>query len=555
MQYMEREQWLFNSDCVSSNLEKALKVVRAYIYSNFSNREIEDIEYNISRICGVSLKNEREDSADAVSYIHTQDVLSKINEKESIRKKKGVYYTPNDVVHFIVINTVKESLGYLSSENFADDILHIKKNREVLSKTVFDPTCGAGEFLLEAANFKIEILKHLSGHITKESINSLVSSIYGNDINFDSIVLSKLRIYLAFLDQFGTELCSDLPQILNKNFTAYDFILESGRIAQRFDIIIGNPPYVEDNKSGLPLQERYGNIYANVLCNSERLLKQTGCIGFVIPLSYISTSRMKVLRDKMLQTVKKQYILSYADRPDCLFDSVHQKLCIVIGCKKAKENQIYTSNYRYWYSSERRELFKTTKVIRNPYQNDDGIPKFGTEMEKDIYDKIMDKSRLVSIYNISRNGDEAVYLNRRETFWMKAYRTTILDPEYKVFRFKNKTQADLCYCIINSSLFWWYWTCTSDCWHVSKTLNGFLMPRNISGVKSTALANSLQARLEETKKYVGTKQTEYEYKHKECLKEIERIDDYINALYELSKEESAFIKKYALRYRIGDVTK
>lgn len=81
------------------------------------------------------------------------------------------------------------------------------------------------------------------------------------------------------------------------------------------------------------------------------------------------------------------------------------------------------------------------------------------------------------------------------------------------------------------------------------------MPRNISGVKSTALANSLQARLEETKKYVGTKQTEYEYKHKECLKEIGRIDDYINDLYELSKEESAFIKKYALRYRIGDIIK
>lgn len=29
-------------------------------------------------------------------------------------------------------------------------------------------------------------------------------------------------------------------------------------------MIVGNPPYVEDNKSGLELTERYGNIYANV---------------------------------------------------------------------------------------------------------------------------------------------------------------------------------------------------------------------------------------------------------------------------------------------------
>lgn len=41
------------------------------------------------------------------SYFETQNMLSKLNEKESIRKSKGVYYTPCDVVHFIVANSIK----------------------------------------------------------------------------------------------------------------------------------------------------------------------------------------------------------------------------------------------------------------------------------------------------------------------------------------------------------------------------------------------------------------------------------------------------------------
>ena len=75
-------------------------------------------------------------------------------------------------------------------------------------------------------------------------------------------------------------------------------------------------------------------------------------------------------------------------------------------------------------------------------------------------------------YNaISRIGNETVYLNRREAFWMKATRK-VDDPEYKVFSFQTPLEADFCYCLINSTLFWWYWISVSDCWHVSKDLNG-----------------------------------------------------------------------------------
>lgn len=283
--------------------------------------------------------------------------------------------------------------------------------------------------------------------------------------------------------------------------------------------------------------------------NAAESLDNNGVIGFIVPLSYVSTPRMKKLREELEVLVPEQYILSFADRPDCLFDSVHQKLCILIGKNKRIPLTLYTGNYQYWYKDERAVLFKKLRVIKNDYQCDDFIPKIGIQMDADIYRKITNPATTTSIYEVSRSGNEAVYLNRRETFWMKAYRTDINDPEYKVFRFRTEQEADFCYCIINSSLFWWYWICVSDCWHVSKDLNSFRMPTMQNIDSAPLLARLLMNKLEMTKVFVGTKQTQYEYKHRECMEEIHAIDDFINTAYGLTEAESEYIKTFAIRYR------
>lgn len=483
------------------------------------------------------------------SYPEVQALLSKLNEKESIRKSKGVYYTPCDVVRFIVSNTVKSAYGKLSYQNIGnEDISSVPYKSFAVKKTVFDPTCGAGEYLLVALEMKFDMLDKHYKKIPISIVHDTVASIFGNDINDESIIITKLRIFLCVLKRYGAKFSYGLSEVMQPNFFTYDYVVTEPD-GRKYDIIVGNPPYVEDFKSGLLLKERYGNIYANVLINATKQLSQSGSIGFIIPLSYISTPRMSNLRDKLFGIITEQYILSYADRPDCLFHSVHQKLCILIGKQRKNSRKVFTSNYQYWYKEERDNLFKQTQVVRNMFYSHDYVPKLGTLLDVTIFKKIIDTSKTDSVYEISRNGDESVYLNRRETFWMKAYREKVNDPEYKIFSFQTKDTANYCYCLINSSLFWWYWICTSDCWHVSKKLNGFRAPFNGDYRRASRLANALRERLEETKVYVGTKQTEYEYKHRECIKEIHAIDDYINELFGLTSEESKYIKEYAFRYR------
>ena len=61
--------------------------------------------------------------------------------------------------------------------------------------------------------------------------------------------------------------------------------------------------------------------------------------------------------------------------------------------------------------------------------------------------------------------------------------------------------------------------------------------------------------MEQKKKYIGTKQIDYEYKHKLCLDEIHEIDDYINFLFDLNESQNEYIKQFCLIYRVGGGSK
>lgn len=174
-------------------------------------------------------------------------------------------------------------------------------------------------------------------------------------------------------------------------------------------------------------------------------------------------------------------------------------------------------------------------------------------MDTNIYRKI--NSFDISLFDLIQNTEDSpgsFYLNMRATFWIKAFLNEHSSSEYKKFYCESEDFAYLCFCILNSSLFWWYWICISDCWHITnKELKMFKIPRITDYSQLYKLADKLERELERTKVFVGTKQTEYEYKHKECLGIIHEIDDYINKIYELTDEESLYIKNFALRYRVS----
>ena len=530
----------------------ALNIVLEYLHANVDKKYFPQIDRELCEMCQVASDCIHMDFLHVKTYDETQKTLSDLNEKESIRKAKGVYYTPVDVVTFITENCVRLAYGEMEDDISKKGLKDIPYKDLCKKKIVFDPTCGAGEFLLSMLKIKFDEWDKGAECMTKSDVSRIVSTIMGNDINEDSVIISQLRIYLMTAYRYGIEKCLGLPNILKKCFSTNDYVVNPLSQDKVFDIVIGNPPYVEDSKSGLKPKVKYGNIYANVLVNAARNLKNNGVFGFIIPLSYISTPRMKKLRNDLMDIVPEQYILSYSDRPDCLFTSVHQKLSILIcksGCRLPK---IMTGNYQYWYREERTELFSRTEIISNEFIMDDFIPKLGNDLDVSVYRKVIEKAGRKSLADYTENNGVPIYVNMRAAFWIKAFLGQHSGSEYRQFFLENEEKADYFFCLLNSSLFWWFWIAVSDCWHITKKeLKNFMTVEIRDYSKAKKLANALEQKLEETKVYVGTVQTEYEYKHKSCVKEIHEIDDYINELYGLNKIESDYIKEFAFDYRVS----
>ena len=186
--------------------------------------------------------------------------------------------------------------------------------------------------------------------------------------------------------------------------------------------------------------------------------------------------------------------------------------------------------------------------MKNTLYTDEFIPKLGSLTDVNIYKKIVGNKK--SIHELLSNQNESLYLNMRASFWIKAFINPHEGTEYREFLCKNENVRNYCMCLLNSSLFWWYWICVSDCWHITqKELNGFRVPKIDDFGRINELAIRLETDLEDKKEYVGTKQTEYEYKHKNCTEIIHEIDDEINNIFGLTEQEGIYIKQFAYRYR------
>ena len=482
-----------------------------------------------------------------------------LNEKTSNRKSKGVFYTDDDVVEYIIGNTY---LNYIH-----DDVQNVfpidvcvremlcseeKDVDKLLKASVFDPTCGTGQFLLPALKIKISLLD--KGIKDDKSTLNLLKTIHGNDIDSLSIKIAMVRLFfwvLPLLSEVNSY--QKAASILKANFLCIDYVMPITN-KKIYNIIIGNPPYVEYGKLEVVPPKRLGNAYANVVFNSLEQLSKDGVMGYIIPLSFVSTPRMSDLRKEIIGRSKKMIVVNFADRPDCLFTQVHQKLTILIAVKGRSICKTYSSNYYYWYKSERTKLFNECAVYPTKYEFEGFIPKIGNPVEESIFGKILKRQEDVDFLKLQviGKGNADVCLNMRGTFWMKAFDINPGSKEYNTYSFSKEMQPYII-CLLNSSLFFFFWIVVSDCWHITgKELGNIRIRTDVDLGPFKRLSEKLLNKLEETKKYIGTVQCDFEYKHKFCKKEIDAIDDQLAQAYCLTPVELDYIKGYQLKYRMND---
>ena len=135
-----------------------------------------------------------------------------------------------------------------------------------------------------------------------------------------------------------------------------------------FNVIVGNPPYVEyknvrkdyevQSFSTLPCGDLYALVFERSL-----FLSYKGRLGFIVPVSILSTDGFHSLRTLLLSSSCSLFFQAFSERPSKLFTGVEKRLCISLLGNKSENPQLHLSNYRRWYAQERDSLFHTSKYV------------------------------------------------------------------------------------------------------------------------------------------------------------------------------------------------
>lgn len=351
-----------------------------------------------------------------------------------------------------------------------------------------------------------------------------------------------------------------------------------------FDVIIGNPPYVENTKVRNDYRvfgyktEDCGNLYTLVLERSSQMIQKGGRFGMIVPMSIVSTERMAEIRDLLSREMGSIFYSNYSGdaHPSVLFNGVKMRLTIVIAQSK-KNNQIsqqmYSTKFLRWLPEFRDYLFDTLFYVECPEKLiwNGLIPKINESHDLEILSKIFSLNKAMNRY-VLPSSIYSVYAHRIVAHFVKAfdfipYFKNERDGEkksedYKIFPFANQNQAILASAFLNSSLFYYYYLMYSDAYHCGRELIlGF--PCNLDDVDSKTAnvlnnlsiqlmenfrANSIRRRIQ----YRGTGWIEYDEFYPRLSKPIiDEIDRALARHYGLSDEELDFIINYDIKYRMG----
>lgn len=175
-----------------------------------------------------------------------------------LREKKGVYYTPDSVVKFII-----NALDSLLKTHFKDAPLGLKSALDNENIKLLDFATGTGTFLLEAFRKALEVRKTSDGGTsTKEDkYQNLLKQFYGFEYLIAPYAIAHLNLSQAFKEEFKKPLKeNDALQIILTNtliqpseiiaYRGLNPIFEKElsnaqeiKKNEKILIITGNPPY------------------------------------------------------------------------------------------------------------------------------------------------------------------------------------------------------------------------------------------------------------------------------------------------------------------------
>ena len=352
-----------------------------------------------------------------------------------------------------------------------------------------------------------------------------------------------------------------------------------------FDVIIGNPPWIEcaKVKNDYTIKnyqtESCGNLHAVCTERGLRIRSPLGSMSFIVQLPMVSSSRMVAVRRLLRESSAFLHVIPFGDRPGKLFDGLeHSRATIWVSSRQKKLNgesaQFATSRYQRWPTEARPFLFHIieyacTDGAGNIPLYPDQFPKYASKLGILVFQKMKERGDHTIGELLSQRETRAfVFYQEATEYWVKA---TVGLPYYakhgkvgapahgRYLYLASDDAARWTCALMHSSLFFVYFVAHSDCFHLSDGLvRGLPVPKSLIGDKKLmelgnglmdALRSGAERKIIRTK--AGDKIAYDEYYGWKAKPIIDRIDALLAKHYGFTDEELDFIINYDIKYRMG----
>ena len=279
---------------------------------------IEEVEENVKQTNNKKLivVNEKEKiNTDIMEHLPKEVNYSELSRKlttkldKNEKKNNGIYFTPPE--------TIYKNIQFL--EPFMKNI-----------HTVLEPSCGSCEYILR---------------LNSVNPNMNITGVELNETIFESIKQYERENIL----------------LLNKNYLTHDF-------NNKFDLIIGNPPYFVMSKTDVDkLYCNYfdgrPNIFILFIIKSLKLLNKKGILSFVLPKNFLNC----LYYDKTRKHILENYtILDIIECHDNYIETKQDTIIVIL------QNEKPTNNLSYSITISEYTIFGTQNNInsmKNLYNN------------------------------------------------------------------------------------------------------------------------------------------------------------------------------------------
>ena len=386
---------------------------------------------------------------------------------------RSIVTTPYDIVKYMI-------------EKSLDKVIKNKTPYDIKKMKFADIACGSGIFLTcllehlinycESWYVENKCFDYIEETYTNsyklkyiEKKNILLSCIYGNDIDYQAVEVAKFSLLLKVLENENKESVIEVDPILpsldfniinGNSLVDFDMISEETdnymeikpfswkyiNNDSKFDLIIGNPPYVKTEDMINLLSEEEVAIYKKQYYTAYKqfdkyflfieraidLLNENGKLCYIIPNKFMKISSGKNLRELITKNKYLELLIDFNYQQ--IFEDKTTYTCIILINKDRAENfeYNYIQNYEMWKLNNINE--NNIKINSDEIDTETWI--LSTDLEKMAsLKKLFANSLLLSEIATPFNG---VQTSLNSLYVIKGKEVKSIDENYLEFEKENK---------------------------------------------------------------------------------------------------------------------